>query len=234
MSDVAGAPPDGGEPRGDERDPVDRWLVWAAGRRDEGAFEQLVRAHTPAMYASALRTTGSRELAEEAVQDAWLSAWVHLAGFRGDSSVRTWLFRIVITKALNALRRPVRTVPIERVPEPPVDSAEHHVEVAERVHAVRRAVAALPERQRDAVVLRDLEGLSYLDVSTALGCSVASVKSALHRGRGALATALAEHDPRAGGPLRPPGPPGASGPDEACCTSASADAPRSLPKAVTA
>ena len=225
---MTGASTDEAEPEGDERDrqAVDRWLVWAAGRRDEGAFEQLVRAHTPAMYASALRTTGSRELAEEAVQDAWLSAWVHLAGFRGDSSVRTWLTRIVMTKALNALRRPARTVPIERVPEPRVDSAEHHVELAERVHAVRRAVAALPERQRDAVVLRDLEGLSYLEVSAALGCSVASVKSALHRGRGALAVALVEHDPRAGGPLPPAGPSGTPAPDEACWYPTSDGAPR--------
>ena len=230
MSDVTGAPPSGTGRDVDDRDPrepVDRWLVWAAARRDEGAFEQLVRAHTPALYASALRTTGSRELAEEVVQDAWLSAWVHLAGFRGDSSVRTWLTRIVMTKALNALRRPVRTVPIERVPEPPVDSAEHHVELTERVHAVRRAVAALPGRPRDAVVLRDLEGLSYAEVAAVLGCSEASVKSALHRGRGALATALVEHDPRAGGPVRPPGPGGAPEPDEACCSSASPGAPRS-------
>ena len=107
----------------------------------------------------------------------------------------TWLVRIATTKALNAVRRPDRTVPLETSPDPTVVGTDQEAERRERAAAVRRAVAALPERQREAVVLRDLEGLSYEQVAAALGCSVSSVKSALFRGRQSLAAALAPHRP---------------------------------------
>ncbi len=169
---------------------LDGWLATAAADRDEGAFEQLVRRHTPALYAGALRATGSPETARDVVQEAWLSAWLHLPGFRGESHVRTWLVRIVTTKALNAMRRSQRTIPLEVASEPTVPGPEHGAEHRERAAAVRAAVAALPARQREAVVLRDLEGLSYQQVAATTGASVASVKSALFRGRQALAVAL--------------------------------------------
>lgn len=177
----------------------DLWLARAAAQRDETAFEQLVRRHTPALYHGALRTTGSAELAEEVVQDAWLSAWLHLGGFREQSAVRTWLVRIVTTKALNALRRPNRTVPLDAVAEPvgTEQDPEREAELRERAVAVRLAVAQLPVRQREAVVLRDLEGLSYEQVAQALDCSVGAVKSALHHGRRSLAAALAQYGPPA-------------------------------------
>lgn len=182
---------------------MDHWLALAAGDRDEGAFEQLVRRHTPALYAGALRSTGSAELAEEVVQDAWLSAWTHLGGFRAQSTVRTWLVRITTTKALNALRRRAHTVSLETVAEQSGGSVEQEAEGRDRARAVRQAVAALPARQREAVVLRDLEGLSYEEVAAALGCSVASVKSALHRGRRALAEALVQYRPIQGSSAQP-------------------------------
>lgn len=183
----------GAGPGRDAGEDLDRHLAAAAAASDEGAFEQLVRRHTPALYAGALRLTGSEQTAQDVVQDAWLSAWLHLPGFRGQSQVRTWLVRITTTKALNALRRPVRTVPLEAVPEPATRSTEQDVEQRERAAAVRAAIAALPARQREAVVLRDLEGLSYEQVADVLDCSVGSVKSALFRGRQALADALAHH-----------------------------------------
>lgn len=174
---------------------VDGWLAGAAAEGDEGAFEQLVRRHTPALYAGALRVTGSPQLAQEVVQDAWLSAWLGLPAFRGQSAVRTWLVRITTTKALNALRRPQRTVPLEAVPEPATAGTEQEVELRERAAAVQSAILQLPVRQREAVVLRDLQGLSYDEVAGALGCSVASVKSALFRGRQALMVTLEQHRP---------------------------------------
>lgn len=191
---LSGTAGDGGPPGAD----LDLWLARAAADRDEGAFEQLVRRHTGALYHGALRTTGSPQLAEEVVQEAWLSAWAHLAGFRGHSAVRTWLIRIVTTKALNAVRRSHRTHPLDAVPEAlttSIDDPERDAELRERARAVRQAVAALPARQREAVVLRDLEGLSYEQVAQTLDCSVPSVKSALHRGRQALARALAQYRP---------------------------------------
>jgi len=174
---------------------VDGWLAGAAAQGDEGAFEQLVRRHTPALYAGALRVTGSPDMAQDVVQEAWLSVWLGLPGFRGHSAVRTWLVRIVTTKALNSLRRPHRTVPLEAVPEPVTAGTEREAELRERAAAVRAAIAQLPVRQREAVVLRDLQGLSYDEVASALGCSVASVKSALFRGRQTLAVELEQHRP---------------------------------------
>lgn len=174
---------------------LDGWLAAAAAERDEGAFEQLVRRHTAGLYAGALRTTGSPQLAEDVVQEAWLSAWLHLPGFQHRSAVRTWLVRIVTTKALNALRRPDRTVALDDAAERAGPSTEQDAEQRERARAVRAAVAALPARQREAVVLRDLEGLTYEQVAQALGCSVASVKSALFRGRQSLAVALEQYQP---------------------------------------
>lgn len=181
------------EPPADQQ--LDGWLAAAAADRDEGAFEQLVRRHTPALYAGALRTTGDPQTAQDVVQDAWLSAWLHLPGFRGDSQVRTWLVRITTTKALNALRRSRPTVPLDTASAPSVPGADQQAEQRERAAAVRSAVAALPTRQREAVVLRDLEGLSYQQVAAALDCSVGSVKSALFRGRQSLATALIDYRP---------------------------------------
>jgi len=190
---------------------VDQWLALAAADRDEGAFEQLVRRHTPALYAGALRATGSAELAEEVVQDAWLAAWLHLPGFRGESAVRTWLVRITTSKALNALRRPQRKVPLDKVAEPSTIGTEQEAERRERAQAVRRAVAGLPARQREAVVLRDLEGLTYEEVAAALGCSIASVKSTLYRGRQALADSLVQYRPPRRPTIRRPQPGKAGG-----------------------
>ena len=189
---------------------LDGWLAAAAADRDEGAFEQLVRRHTPSLYAGALRVTGSPETAQDVVQEAWLSAWLHLPGFRGQSQVRTWLVRIVTTKALNALRRTPYALPLEAAPESATPGPEQEAEQWERVGAVRSAVAALPPGQRGAVVLRDLEGLSYEQVASALDCSVSSVKSVLFRGRQSLAMTLATHrrgDEGSGAPGQPGGHP---------------------------
>jgi len=183
----------GDEAPGPDADALDRLLLEAASRGDARAFEGLVRRHTPALYRLALRVTGSAPLAEDAVQDAWLSAWVSLAGFRGDAAVRTWLFRVASTRAMNVVRRPP-PAPVDLAAQPDLVTAPDAAAVAAteaQARAVREAVAALPGRQRDAVVLRDLEGLSYEEVARALHCSVPAVKSALHRGRGALAEALA-------------------------------------------
>lgn len=203
--------PHGRTPPAPDPGELDGWLARAAADRDEGAFEQLVRRHTDALYAGALRATGSPDTAQDVVQEAWLAAWVGLPAFRGHSTVRTWLIRIVTTRALNTLRRPKRTVPLDSVPEPATAGTEREAEVRERAAAVRRAVAALPKRQREAVVLRDLEGLSYDEVAQALGCSVPSVKSALFRGRQALAADLEQYrpdaviGPQANGPAAPSG-----------------------------
>lgn len=104
----------------------DATLVERAAGGDEAAFGVLVRRHTPRMYRVALRITGSAAEAEDVVQEAWLAAWRSLGGFRHESAVSTWLYRVVTNGALAMLRRRKPTISLDS-PEPAgkstVDSA---------------------------------------------------------------------------------------------------------------
>ncbi|MEU0537171.1 RNA polymerase sigma factor [Amycolatopsis tolypomycina] len=180
----------------------DAELLTRAAGGDETAFGALVRAHTPRMYRVALRITGSAAEAEDVVQDAWLAAWRSLAGFRQESAVSTWLYRVVTNSALAVLRRHRPTVSLDDpVPQSTVDSAllaaavpgpEGRVVRAEEVDAVLRAVGRLEVSQRVPLVLRELEGLSYEEVAEVLDVNVGALRSRLHRARVALLAELRE------------------------------------------
>jgi RNA polymerase sigma-70 factor (ECF subfamily) len=190
-------------------DAADEDLVARAVRGDHGAFDILVREHTPKMYRVALRITGSAAEAEDVVQEAWISAWRALPGFRRESAVSTWLYRVVTNGALAHVRR--------RRPTVSLDAALHHAEEsgdrallgsgaladtragpegqvvrAEQVDAVLRAIAELDLSQRVPLVLRELEGLSYEEVAEVLEVSVPALRSRLHRARVALLAKLRE------------------------------------------
>ncbi len=143
----------------------------------------LVRRHQTAVYRVALRLLGSAADAEDATQDAFVQAWRGLGGFRGQSAVSTWLYRIVTNRCLNMLaaRRPIEPLEFEVASSSrdPAQVAEQH----ERFAAVAGAVSALPAEQRAALVLRDFEGLSYEEIAHVLGVSMAAVKGRIHRAR---------------------------------------------------
>ncbi len=172
----------------------DQGLVAAAQAGDDGAFVALVRQHTPAVHRTAARLLSDRGAVEDVVQEVWLSVWVHLSGFSGHSAFTTWLYRVTVNTAANSRRReasrPAVPVAPQDLPSPAAASAETRTEEAELVTAVRIAIRRLPERQRAVVVLRDLEGLSYEQTAQVLQMNVPGVKSALHRGRTALAASL--------------------------------------------
>ncbi|MET8850528.1 sigma-70 family RNA polymerase sigma factor [Amycolatopsis sp. NPDC004625] len=180
----------------------DAELLAKAAGGDETAFGVLVRQHTPRMYRVALRITGSAAEAEDVVQEAWLAAWRSLGGFRQESAVSTWLYRVVTNGALAALRRRRPTVSLDAPdPQSTVDSAllaaavpgpEGRVVRAEEVDAVLRAVGRLEVSQRVPLVLRELEGLSYEEVAEVLDVNVGALRSRLHRARVALLAELRE------------------------------------------
>ena len=190
------------DPSADAVDPVvaqdaqDRRLLAAHADGDLQAFNTLVLRHRQRMWAVALRTLGDPEEAADAVQDACLSAFRSASSYRGEARVTTWLHRIVVNACLDRLRRRAArpTVPLpEQAPPDPRDR------LAERETGldVQRALAQLPDEQRVALVLVDLEGLPVEQVAQLLGVPSGTVKSRCSRGRARLAVSL--------GHLRAPG-----------------------------
>lgn len=174
----------------------DEELLAAHVNGDPLAFEQLVFRHRDRLWAVALRTTGDPEEAADALQDALLSAFRRSHQFRGEAAVTTWLHRIVVNAALDRLRRRKTraTVPLpsdddglERLHDgvDAVGQLELRIEIA-------KALAQLPEDQRAAILLVDVEGRSVEEAAAALGCPVGTIKSRCSRGRTRLAKLLSE------------------------------------------
>lgn len=177
-------------------DASDPALVRAARLGDEAAFGEIVDRHGPAMLRYARRLVGGSEAdAAEAVQEAFISAWKGLDGFRGDSALRTWLFRLVHRRAVD-LQRHRRPTPIDdellsRMVRVAEDNPLQDVMDSELLEALQRALEELPWNQRSVWLLREVEGLGYDEIAQALNISVGSVRGLLHRGRRQLAERMA-------------------------------------------
>lgn len=169
---------------------ADAYLVGAARDGDLDAFEALVRRHQGSAYRLALRMTGSAPDAEDAAQDAFVDAWRSLHRYRGAASFRVWLARIVTNRCLDliAARRPTQTLP--EVLEAPGGDASDRAQDRARLSALTRAILLLPPDARAALVLRELQGLSYAEVAEVLGVSLAAVKGRIHRARLELAAIM--------------------------------------------
>lgn len=163
---------------------------------DPTAFEEIVRRHRDRLWAVAMRTTGDPEEASDALQDALISAYRRADQFRGDSAVTTWLHRIVVNASLDRLRRrAVRSAqPLpddnDALPGAVVADPVDHMDRREIQLVVTQALAELPEDQRAAVLLVDVEGWSVEDAARMLGCPEGTVKSRCFRGRAKLAKRL--------------------------------------------
>ena len=174
----------------------DRELLQRHVDGDGGAaFGELFRRHRDRMYAVALRTTSNRELAADAVQDAFISAFRRADAFRGEAAVTTWLHRIVVNACLDRLRR--EKVSVRRAGDlgelDLPDLHDHHASVEARLD-VREALMQLPEGQRMALVLVDMHGLPVAEAAQVLGVAEGTVKSRCFRGREALAALLGGPD----------------------------------------
>jgi RNA polymerase sigma-70 factor, ECF subfamily len=180
----------------------DRDLMAAHCAGDAEAFGELFRRHRDRMWAVALRTSGDRELAADAVQDAFIAAFRRADSYRGDAAVTTWLHRIVVNACLDRLRRVKPTV---ELPEHDLaDAHDEHHRVDVRLD-VRQALAQLPEGQRLALVLVDMQGLSVAEAAQVLEVAEGTIKSRCARGRAAMATLLGLDRP-SGRPPSPEGP----------------------------
>jgi RNA polymerase sigma-70 factor (ECF subfamily) len=171
-------------------DDADSWLVGKARAGDMDAYEVLVRRHRDRIYRIALRMLGDRHDAEDIAQDVVIQVWTALAGFTGASSFTTWLYRIVVNRCLNQIRRSRSTRPVLDGDPPPVAGAEDMVIARQRARAVMEAIAALPPDQRAVVVLHHLEGLSYREVAAVVNISEDAVRGRLHRARVSLLETL--------------------------------------------
>jgi RNA polymerase sigma-70 factor, ECF subfamily len=165
----------------------DEELVRRAQKGDRFAFERLVEQHEQRLYTLAARVLGSREDAADAVQEALVRAWLALPKFRGDARFSTWLYRIVVNAA-HDMRPKRRELPTDELPEP-ADPRDRFAE-QELSGELQRALDALDESYRVAVVLYDVLGCSYAEIAEMTGVAEGTVKSRIFRGRSELAERL--------------------------------------------
>jgi RNA polymerase sigma-70 factor (ECF subfamily) len=181
----------------------DAELVRLAQEGDLDAFAEIVRRHERRVRIVLLRILDDSRDVEEAVQDVFVQAWRHLDRYRGDAALFTWLYRIGVNTALARTRRREPVVVDLGVLESREARAVHPEQVHQRAAEARElrelvvvALAALPFEYREAVVLRDVAGLSNAEVAEALGVSLAAAKSRIHRGRLRLRDLLEGHGER--------------------------------------
>ena len=178
---------------GAEFDPLsDRWLVDRARGGDPQAWEVLLRRHRDRIYRIALRMLDDPHDAEDVTQDVSVQLLTALAGFTGGSSFTTWLYRIVINRCINHHRRRRPTRPIEDADHPTAAGPEATVVARGRVEATGLSLAALPETLRVALVLHEMEGLTYQEVAIILGVPEPTVRGRIHRARRVLLHELRE------------------------------------------
>lgn len=167
----------------------DEQLLQRIRAGDEEAFRALYRGRQGAIYRFALQMSGSPTLAEEVVQEVFLTLIGETAHFdpaRG--SLAAYLYGIARHHLLRCLRRESPMVPLEE--QPGGHDVAGELARRERIEWVRRAVLSLPVDYREAVVLCDLEEMGYAEAAEALGCPVGTVRSRLHRARALLVEKL--------------------------------------------
>ena len=190
---------------------TERRLVERLQRQDEAAFNELVIAYEQRVFALVQRMIGDRAEAiraeaEDVAQDVFVTVFKSIGSFRGESKLSTWLYRVTTNHCKNRIKylgrraRPgkeaweegdhgVESATMQTaavVPRPDLEAEGRETEVL-----VHRALAELPDDQRELVVLRDIEGLSYEDIQGITGLPEGTVKSKLHRARLALTKLLA-------------------------------------------
>jgi RNA polymerase sigma-70 factor, ECF subfamily len=202
-------------------EPADRDLVEALRAGDEETFRRLVREwHAPLLRVAQIFVP-SRATAEEVVQETWLRVLRALDRFEGRSSLRTWVFRILVNTAKTRAQRDGRVIPFSalqdaaRMPEaavdpdrfrpedderfpghwsaPPRDLPEERLLAAETREVIAQAIETLPPSQRAVISLRDVEGWSSEEVRNALDLSEVNQRVLLHRARAKVRAALEDY-----------------------------------------
>jgi RNA polymerase sigma-70 factor (ECF subfamily) len=206
---MANFPPSDGsikphEPADDESRPSagveqsDLELVKRAQRGERGAFDLLVLRYQHKVVKLVARLLRDPAEAEDVAQEAFVKAYRALGSFRGDSAFYTWLYRIAVNTARNSIasrqRRPLDyEADLSENEQSAVESRMRHTDtpeanvLSEEIHrTVNRAVEELPEDLRTAIILREVEGLSYEEIAEAMDCPVGTVRSRIFRAREAI------------------------------------------------
>ncbi|HYI25141.1 MAG TPA: sigma-70 family RNA polymerase sigma factor [Thermomicrobiales bacterium] len=195
-----GQPVAGSAPQPSPEDLQDERLIRAAQAGDLDSFNQLVVRHESAVFSVCLRLLRDGAQAEDAAQDTFIRAWSAIESFRG-GLVRPWLLRIATNRAYDILRarsrRPTWSLdaePFEIEPEWTSQASDESPETfatrSELASVLESALAGLPEDQRVAILLSDVQGYGYDDIASMTGVAIGTVKSRISRGRSALRTIL--------------------------------------------
>ncbi len=187
--------------------PEENLIISAAARGDRDAFGQLVRLYERFVMSAVRAKVDNEADALDVSQEVFIKAWRSLPSYRGDCRFSTWIYKISANACFDFLRRETKAqteamptftdkdgdeVTAELPDESVGSSPEEAYERSERIRAVRAAIASLSVEQREVVMLRDIEGRSYEEISEMLELEIGTVKSRLNRARAALKELLAE------------------------------------------
>ncbi len=190
--------------------PTDEDLVAAFQSGDVSAFDELVIRWDRKIQGAIYRILGSEDDARDLCQEAFLKAYRALPGFKGEARFSSWLYQIALNLCRDRMRRrkgkvflsfddPQVTEPVNRPANTP--SALDLVEAADLSRTVANAVATLPDEQRQIIVLKEYEGMTFLEISEILGVPLSTVKTRLYRGLVHLRERLEREGVRAAAPL---------------------------------
>jgi RNA polymerase sigma-70 factor (ECF subfamily) len=164
-------------------------LVKQAQRGDRNAFGELVCIHAQGVTNVVYRMCGDAQIAEDAAQEAFVQAWLHLSSYRPQASLRNWLYRIAVNAATDLIRREKRILP-NSIEEMPLTDSHPGPEAllfqTERTALVQKAILALPDASRAVLVLREYEEMSYHEIADTLDIPVGTVMSRLNYARKVL------------------------------------------------
>ena len=179
--------------------PTDEDLAALARKGDSGAFEQIVERYRRGLYLLFLRSTGNPEDSRDLCQDAFLRVWRGLRTYDSTRPLRPWIYRVAVNVARSQARgRAVRPVLSSNdsttISAPTSQRPDVELEAKEVQRRVRQGVAALPDWQREVLLLRVVQELSYKEIGSALDLPLGTVMSRLARARTALRRMLGHDD----------------------------------------
>lgn len=180
---------------------TDQVTLKRAQKGDQAAFEAILAEHEKMIYGICLRMCGNRDDAMDVAQETAVRIWRNIGKFTGNAALSTWIYRIATNACLDHLRRRRDSLSIDELGEEgysPVaaesETPEAVLQGTETMRSLERALERLPEDQRSAVVLRDVQSLSYDEVADVLGVNLNTVKSRISRGRRALRDFLSKDE----------------------------------------